>query len=96
MKKNWVEINDDACGTYNTNSRIKVKTAMVKTILCYYTYAYIHFKGNISVANIIVASAGTNNANKKVIFQNCAPFTDWISEISYTLSYKEIMLKTLM
>ena len=69
---------------------------MVKTILCYYTYAYIHFKGNISVANTIVASAGTNNANKKVIFQNCAPFTDWISEISYTLSYKEIMLKTLM
>ena len=49
---------------------------MVKTILCYYTYAYIHFKGNISVANTIVASAGTNNAIKKVIFQNCAPFTD--------------------
>ena len=23
--KNWVEINDDARGTYNTNSQIKVK-----------------------------------------------------------------------
>ena len=57
---------------------------MVKTILCYYAYAYIHFKGNISVANTKVASAGTNNANKKVIFQNCAPFTDWISQINYT------------
>ena len=21
--KNWVEINDDSCGTYNTNSQIK-------------------------------------------------------------------------
>ena len=24
--KNWVEINDDARGTYNTNSQIKFKT----------------------------------------------------------------------
>ena len=23
--KNWIEINDDACGTYNTNSQIKFK-----------------------------------------------------------------------
>ena len=25
-KKNWVEINDDSLGTYNTNSQIKFKT----------------------------------------------------------------------
>ena len=24
--KNWVEINDDARGTYNTNSQVKFKT----------------------------------------------------------------------
>ena len=24
------------------------------------------------------------DANEKVIFQNCAPFTDWISEINST------------
>ena len=23
MSQNWVEINDDACGTYNTDSQIK-------------------------------------------------------------------------
>ena len=26
--KNWVEINDDARGTYNVNSQIKFKTSM--------------------------------------------------------------------
>ena len=26
--KNWVEIDDDASGTYNTNIQIKVKTSM--------------------------------------------------------------------
>ena len=31
--KNWVEINDDSCGTYNTNSHIKFKTAMLKSSL---------------------------------------------------------------
>ena len=28
--KNWVEIYDDALGTYNTNSQIKFKTLMLK------------------------------------------------------------------
>ena len=28
--KNWVEINDDALGTYNTNGQIKFKTKMLK------------------------------------------------------------------
>ena len=32
--KNWVEINDDTIGTYNTNSQTKFKTTMSKSILC--------------------------------------------------------------
>ena len=28
--KNWVEINDDARGKYNTDSKIKFKTSMLK------------------------------------------------------------------
>ena len=32
--KNWVEINDDARGTYNKDSQIKFKTWMLKSILC--------------------------------------------------------------
>ena len=29
-KKNWVEINHDARGMYNTNSQIKFKTSVLK------------------------------------------------------------------
>ena len=31
--KNWVELNDDVHGTYNTNSQIKLKTSMLKSSL---------------------------------------------------------------
>ena len=32
-RKNWVEINDDARGTYNKNSQIKFKSSMLKSRL---------------------------------------------------------------
>ena len=31
--KNWVEINDDSRGTYNTNKQVKFKNAMLKSSL---------------------------------------------------------------
>ena len=39
--KNWVEINDESRGTYNVNSQIKFKTAMLKFSLCDYIDVYI-------------------------------------------------------
>ena len=39
--KKWVEINNGSCGTYNTNSRIKIKTSMLRTSFCDYSDAYI-------------------------------------------------------
>ena len=44
-------------------------------------WRYILVKGNISVNNTAAEGAVTNNTNKKVIFKNCAPFTDCISII---------------
>ena len=41
-------------------------------------------KGTITVNNTAAADADANNTNKKVIFKNCAPFTNWISEINNT------------
>ena len=82
--KNSVEINDESRGTYNANSQIKFKTAMLKSILCDYSDAYILVKGTITVNNIAAADADANNTNKKVIFKNCAPFTNCISEINNT------------
>ena len=48
--KNWVEINDESHGMYNTNSQIKFKTSMLRSNLCDYSDAYILVKGTISVA----------------------------------------------
>ena len=39
--KNLVEIIDDARGTYSTNSQVKFKLTMLKSILCDYSDAYI-------------------------------------------------------
>ena len=77
--KNWVEINDESRGTYNANSQIKFETTMLKPSLCYYSDAYILVKGNIAVNNTATADADANNTNKKVIFKNCAPFTNCTS-----------------
>ena len=80
--RNWIEINDGSRGTYNVNSQIKFKTTMLKSSLCDYSDAYILVKGTISVNNSAAAGAAANNTNKKVIFKNCAPFTNCISEIN--------------
>ena len=82
--KNWVKINDESRGTYNVNSQIKFKTAMLKSILCDYSDAHILVEGTITVNNTADAGANANNTNRKVIFKNCAPFTNCISEINNT------------
>ena len=82
--RNWIEINDESRGAYNVNSQIKFKTTMLKSSLCDYSDAYILVKGTISVNNTAAQGAAANNTNKKVIFKNCAPFTNCISEINNT------------
>ena len=81
--RNWVEINDEARGTYSPNKQIKFKTSMLRSSLCDYSDAYILVKGNITVNNTAADDADANN-NKKVIFKNCAPFTNCISKINNT------------
>ena len=49
--KNWVEINDQSRGTYNTNSQIKFITTMPKSSLCDYSDPYILVKGTITLSN---------------------------------------------
>ena len=67
---------------------------MLRSSLCDYSDAYILVKGNITVNNTAAADgAAANNTNKKVIFKNCAPFTNCISKINNT---QMIMLNTLI
>ena len=55
---------------------------MLRSSLCDYSDAYIIVKGNITVNNAASDGAAANNTNKKVIFKNCAPFTNCISKIN--------------
>ena len=65
-------------------SQIKFKTSMLKSSLYDYSDVYILVKGTITVPNTAAQGSDTNNKNKKVVFKNCAPFSDCISEIRNT------------
>ena len=81
--RNWVEINDDIRGAYPPNKQIRFKTAMLRSILCNYSDAYILANRDISVNNKGTAAA-PNKRNKKVISKSCTPFTNCISKINNT------------
>ena len=55
---------------------------MLKSSLCNYSDACILPKETITRANTAAVDADVNNTNKKVIFKNCAPFTDHISQVN--------------
>ena len=84
--KNWVEINDESRGTYNVNSQIKFQTAMLKSSLYDYIDAYILVKETITINGIGADAAARqeDERDKGVAFKNCAPFTNFISEINNT------------
>ena len=84
--KTWVEINDESRGTYNVNSQIKFKTTMLKSSLSDYSDAYILVKGTITItgAGGDAAARQADERDKGVVFKNCAPFTNCISEINNT------------
>ena len=56
---------------------------MLRSNLCDYSDAYIIVKGTIAIANNETA-ADSDNKNKKLIFQNCVPFSNGISRINNT------------
>ena len=53
-------------------------------MIYHYSDAYILVKGTISVNNTAAQDAAANNINEKVIFKNCTPFINCISEINNT------------
>ena len=81
--KKWVEINHESRGTYNTNSQIKFKTSMLRSSLYNHNDAYILVSGTITITGAEADNAAKrlDERNKWVIFKNCAPFTDCISEM---------------
>ena len=57
---------------------------MLRSSLYGQSDAYILVKRNMTVNNTAAEGATANNSNKKVIFKNCAPFTNCISKINNT------------
>ena len=70
--KYWVELNDDSHRTYNTNSKAKFKTSILKSSVCDYGYTYIHVQGNLTVQSKETVAA-PNNSNIKAIFSFLPP-----------------------
>ena len=83
--KNWVEINYASRVSYNNINQIRFETSILRSTLCDYIHSYILVKRTITVAKAIVATP--NNANRKVIFKSCAPFTKCISRINNAQEY---------
>ena len=81
--RNSVETNDESKETYD-NRNLTVKMSMITSNFCDYSDPYILFREIITVPNTAAADAVIKNSNKKVTFQNCAPFTDCITEVNNT------------
>ena len=82
--KDWVQINVDARGTYNTNSQIKSKTSMLKSSLCDYAYILVSGTKTSTGAGTDGNAKRADEIKKGVTFRNCTPFTDCISVINNT------------
>ena len=91
--KNWVEVNDHSRRTQNTSSKIKFKTSMLRSRLCDYGDAYILINETITITGAVHDDVVRRlyEKDKGIIFKNCAPFTDCISEINNT-KYMNIVM----
>ena len=85
--KNWVEINDESRETYNKDNQVRFKIYMSSSSLCDYSDAYILVKGAIAATSTVAQGQPNNCTNRKVIFENCALFTNSISRINSTLVF---------
>ena len=68
----------------NHEQCITLNLQCISSNLSDYSNAYIHVKGTIIVPNTSVQGISPSNGNKKVIFKNCVPFNNCISEINNT------------
>ena len=57
---------------------------MVRSTSCGYSDAYMLVKGTIIVTNTAAQGQQSNGTNKKVIFKDCATFTNYIRRTNNT------------
>ena len=79
ITKKWIEVHDQSEEIYNTSKQIRFKTPMLKSDLCDYSDACVVVEGDITVTK------PDNNAyDKKLAFENNAPFISCTSKINNT------------
>ena len=74
--------NDESRRTYNKDNQIRFKTSKLRSSLCDYSDALKRTTETIAVRNIRAQDSANNTVNKKVIFKNCVPFTNFKSRIN--------------
>ena len=83
---------------HNKSNQIKFTSSMMRSNLCDYSNAYILLKGTITIDWLgdNDATKRADERSKRVIFKNCAPFTECISNINNTqinnAKYMHIMM----
>ena len=79
MTNNWVEINGESPGTYN--SQIRFQTSMLKLRLCDYSDADLLLSGTTTITGEGAddATKRLDERNEVAIFKNCTPFIDCTS-----------------
>ena len=76
--RKWIEVNNLSGSQYSVNKNIRFKTPMLRSNLFDYSDAYIVVKERITIEG----DNPINRRNKKLSFQNIAPFRPCISEIN--------------
>ena len=76
--RKWYVVNDQSNTQYGEGNEngttIKFETKTIKSNLCDYSDTYILVTGDITATD--------GNANAKVAFKNCAPFTKCVTHIN--------------
>ena len=82
--KKWYIIDSKTTGAYSPGDEIKFLKNSLESGLCDYSDPYILVTGNLNVTG--------GNANTKVAFKNCAPFTEFKTEINETFADEKNIL----
>ena len=78
VTKKWIKVYDQTGkNNYNVNKEIRIKTSMLRSDLCDFSYAYIVMEGYT-----IVTEPDNAKRNKSVAFKNNAPFINCSSKIN--------------
>ena len=67
-----VEMNDDTSVTYNTNSKIKFKTSMLKSSSCDYSDAYMLVGRTVTITDAAIndVTKRADERKKEIMFKN--------------------------